>query len=162
ASDPAGGAWDYDDGNGTYTQHYTIKLDKQSFISDQTTYEAAVADGSLTPETVGTFYDLLPKGMAPQMDTIKMRDNDIIVEAYTIENYRGTGRTMLVVKADLTPQSSTYKEGSLTYYKDTVTLEFDAKITRLELNTYGNELHNVVSYESGNDKLGTVPGYQGE
>ncbi len=162
ASDPAGGAWNYEDGNGTYTQHYTIKLDKQSFISDQTTYEAAVADGSLTPETVGTFYDLLPKGMAPQMDTIKMRDNDIIVEAYTIENYRGTGRTMLVVKADLTPQSSTYKEGSLTYYKDTVTLEFDAKITRLELNTYGNELHNVVSYESGNDKLGTVPGYQGE
>ena len=39
---------------------------------------------------------------------------------------------------------------------------FDAKYAWTSLTDYGKTINNVISFESGNDQLGTIKGYSGE
>ena len=41
-------------------------------------------------------------------------------------------------------------------------MSFDAKYAWTSLKDYGKELNNVISFESGNDQLGTIKGFSGE
>ncbi len=142
--------------------HYTAEVSVQSFISDRTTYEAALADGTLQAEEGATWYDLLPEGMVPDLGSVTLRDGDAIRSMYTLENYQGSGRTLLVVSADLTPVPTTYENGDLTYYEDVITLKFDATYSTQSMNDYGADTHNVVAYQSDNDHVGSVEHYIGE
>ena len=142
--------------------HYEAEVSVESFITDRETYEQALADGTVTAEEGGTWYDLLPKGMVPLLDTVELREGDAVREMYTIEDYKGSGRTLLVVSADLTPVTSARDEGDVTYYDDVITIAFDATYSYESLESYGADPHNVVAYMSDNEELGTVEGYRGE
>ena len=144
--------------------HYKTTVSEQSNLTDLDSYNEAVATGAIAAETEGTFYDLLPLGVQPLTDTVKLRKGDTITGVETIENYKGSGRTMMVVKAKLTPKPEydRYGLGGLIGYCDTITMTFDAKYAWTSLVDYGRELNNVIAFESGNDQLGTVKNYSGE
>ena len=151
---------DYD--NNLVHVHFTGKVEERSFIADRATYEDAIASGELKSENHGIWYDLLPKGVTPLMDTIKLRDKDTITKAYTIGDYKGTGRTLLVVEADLTPVTTTYKPSDVTYYEDMITITFEATYDFVSMVDYGKNIHNVIAFESSKDVLGSVENYKGE
>ena len=154
----------YDDANRTATVSYTAQVELQSFISDETTHEQAIKDGDLQLETSGTWYDLLPVGAAPVLSSVRLREADSIKSMYTIENYENSGRTLLVVEADLTPVTDT--TGTDTdpdaFYSDILELTFDATIDYSIIAEYGEQIHNVVAYKSGNTSIGTIERYEGE
>lgn len=142
--------------------HYSGEVDIKSYITDRELYNKAVEEGDLSSETSGTFYDLLPAGMVPVMDSISLRSGDSIDEAYTVDNYNNSGRTLLVVKANLSPELSTYRENGLDFYQDVLKISFDAKYDLISMSDYGQTVHNVIAYQSGNTSLGSVDGYMGE
>lgn len=148
--------------NRRVTIHYSAKVEERSVINDKKTYEQAVADGRLAAETHGVWRDLLPKGVTPDIDSIKLRDEDRIVRARTIEDYNGSGRILLIVEAELTPNPISYRAGVMTYYEDIPSISFDAWYDFDALTDYGKAIHNVISFESSNDELGTTDGYKGE
>lgn len=137
---------------------YSANVSKRSGIGDMTRYEEAIAAGKMNPEENGVWYDLLPKGVVVDLSSIKLRDGDKIDAAYTLENYKGTGRTLLVVKADLTPVTTSFGD----YYGDSISISFNATYGFSDAFAYGFSPHNVIAFQSGNDSLGTVLGSIGE
>ena len=156
--------YESDPGEACVNIHYTTTVYEQSNLTDSDSYNQAVAAGVIQAETEGTFYDLLPMGVQVLTDSVRLRSDDTITSVQAIEDYKGSGRTMLIVKAKLTPRPSFEGRGvgSLTGYCDKITLSFDAKYAWTSLADYGINLNNVVSFESGNDQLGTIKNYSGE
>ena len=148
--------------NRTILIHYKARVEERSIINEKKTWQQAVDEGRLVSESSCTWRDLLPKGVAPDLSTIKLRAKDELLDAYTIEDYQESGRTLLVVKAKLTPVPQTYRSGDMTYYEDVPSISFDAVYDFESLKDYGYTLHNVISFESGNDTLGTITNYTGE
>ena len=153
---------DVDYTNRYVTIHYSAKVEERSVINDKKTYEQAIEDGRIVPETQGVWRDLLPAGVTPVLSTIKLRDNDQITRVYTVENYKDSGRTLLVVEADLSPATEKYEEDYFTYYANVPSISFDARYSFEGLYDYGQTPHNVISFESGNSYIGTVEGFSGE
>jgi pilin isopeptide linkage protein/uncharacterized repeat protein (TIGR02543 family) len=144
---------------------YTVRVQQQSDATSQEAWEQATGSGALPADKAGTFYDLLPSGVTVDMSTIKLRENDRITSAYTIPNYKGSNRTLLVVNAVLTPTAEAYERSGdtkTTYYEDVPRLTFSATYPFEEYAVRGQHLHNVAAYESGNDSLGTVENYCAE
>ena len=153
-----------DSGESCVNIHYQTTVYEQSNLTDMTSYNQAISTGAIQAEHEGTFYDLLPMGVEPITDSVKVRDSDTITGVQTIENYKNSGRTLLVVKAKLSPSLS-YRfndTGDLSGYCDVITMSFDAKYAWTSLTDYGKTINNVISFESGNDQLGTIKGYSGE
>ena len=153
-----------DSGESCVNIHYQTTVYEQSNLTDMTSYNQAMSTGAIQAEHEGTFYDLLPMGVEPITDSVKVRDSDTITGVQTIENYKNSGRTLLVVKAKLSPSLS-YRfndTGDLSGYCDVITMSFDAKYAWTSLTDYGKKINNVISFESGNDQLGTIKGYSGE
>ena len=142
--------------------HYSAYAHERSRIGSKTAYQQAVRDGAILEETSGTWYDLLPKGVYPDMESITLRSGDAIREAYTIENYNGSGRTLLVVSADLSSAITTYKDNMDYFYEDIPSIKFDAYYGFDDLKDYGDEIHNVIAFESDNAYLGNVETRMGE
>ena len=94
----------------------------------------------------GKFYDLLPAGGLLNASSIVVSASgaDLTPGEYTyemVENYRGSGRTMLIVTI-AEPTNSRYY---LTYQTSHA---YDS------ISDYGKNLLNSVAYETGNDKIG--------
>ncbi len=143
---------------------YTATVTEQSNLKVRSEYDAAVEDGVIPAETSGVWYDLLPPHVVPMLDTVKLRSGDIINNVYTIENFRDTGRTLLVVEADLAPKPA---NSNGIGYADMPTLTFTAFYTWLDMEQYGKELVNYVAFESTvdglrNNTLGTIKNQKGE
>ena len=144
--------------------HYTATLTEQSNLKERSDYDEAVEAGVIPAETSGIWYDLLPPHVVPLLDTIKLRKGDTITNVYTVEDYKDTGRTLLVVEAELTPVPASYNSIG---YADRPTLEFDAAYTWMDMDEYGSELVNYVAFESTvedlrNDTLGTIKNQMGD
>lgn len=156
--------YESDPGEACVNIHYKTTVYEQSNLTDEDSYRQAVQAGAIQKETEGTFYDLLPLGVEPLTDTVQLRADDTITSIQTIEDYKGSGRTMLIVKAKLTPKTTYESNGvaGLSGYCDAITMSFDAKYAWTALIDYGKELNNVISFESGNDQLGTIKNYSGE
>ena len=157
-------SYESDTGESCVNIHYQTTVYEQSNLTDMTSYNQAISTGAIQAEHEGTFYDLLPMGVEPITDSVKVRDSDTITGIQTIENYKNSGRTLLVVKAKLSPSLS-YRfndTGDLSGYCDVITMSFDAKYAWTSLTDYGKNINNVISFESGNDQLGTIKGYSGE
>ena len=153
-----------DSGEACVNIHYQTTVYEQSNLTDMTSYNQAISTGAIQAEHEGTFYDLLPMGVEPITDSVKVRDSDTITGIQTIENYKNSGRTLFVVKAKLSPSLS-YRfndTGDLSGYCDVITMSFDAKYAWTSLTDYGKTINNVISFESGNDQLGTIKGFSGE
>lgn len=157
-------SYESDKGEACVNIHYQTTVYEQSNLTDMTSYNQAMSTGAIQAEHEGTFYDLLPMGVEPITDSVKVRDSDTITGVQTIENYKNSGRTLLVVKAKLSPSLS-YRfndTGDLSGYCDVITMSFDAKYAWTSLTDYGKKINNVISFESGNNQLGTIKGYSGE
>lgn len=142
---------------------YSARVEERSVIPDRDTYELALATGDIVPERCGVWYDLLPKGMSPILSSVALRSGDRVRDVHTIENYKGCGRTLLVVKAELTPVPSGYSNGSVQRYMDAPSISFDAVYPFDSIKDYGSDVHNVIAFESlSRNPLGTVAGYGGE
>ncbi len=105
------------------------------------------------PQNRGTFWDLLPDGLHPDMDSIRVTGTSgeslKVASAQFLSNWKGSGRDMLKVTA----------EGSNNYDSDGsgMVLTFDSAIDYDDIWDMGHDgtlnLHNVVSYETGNSSI---------
>lgn len=118
--------------------------------------------GVLTPQRSGTFYDLLPMGVEPDMTSVKVTNYGgsvtcSIDSVETVENYRDTGRTLLVVRASLPDGAGNAlydKQGrSSSMAESGMTLDFKAFYPWDEYTDYGKSLLNSIAYETGNDSI---------
>jgi len=145
--------------------HYTLTTLEQSNLKDRNDYDRAVADGVVPAETSCIWYDLLPPGVIPLLDTIKPREGDAVTNVYTIDDFRNTGRILLVVEADLTPAPKGSSNGSK--YLDSPSISFDATYSWRAMAIYGRQLRNYAVFQSTapnlrNNTLGTMTGLRGE
>ena len=144
--------------------HYTAVATEQSNLKVRADYDEALAEGVIPAETSGIWYDLLPEGVVPLLETVKLRSGDAITNMYTVPDYNGTGRILLVVEADLTPVP-TYT--NYVGYADKPTLSFDAIYSWKDADELGSRVVNYVAFESTVDNLrhnvlGTLSGSKGE
>jgi hypothetical protein len=97
------------------------------------------------PQNGGIFYDLLPDGAVFDKKSVDVStDNGKFLpsSAYnviTIDNYRGTGRTMVIVDIDIT--GNCYQ----VYYNTVHSWN--------SLADYGKNVYNPVAYETGNESI---------
>ncbi|PJM78401.1 SpaA isopeptide-forming pilin-related protein [Bifidobacterium scaligerum] len=113
-----------------------------------------------TPQQRGTFYDLLPTGVTPDVDSVKVTAVDdttvmTILTAKAYPNYRGSGRTLLKVEAEAPDGYTNLRYTNGDAGKSTMTLRFDSYISWQDANDLGykdnaKDLHNVVAYETYN------------
>ena len=94
------------------------------------------------------------------------RFGDNIESVKIIENYKNTGRNLLIVKAKLKPlYKMQYSGNSITGdtgLYDNPSLSFRAHYTWTSLSDFGQTLKNYAVYESGNEYLGKISGLKGE
>ena len=145
------------------TLHYSAKVYEQSNLGVYRDYIDARNAGVIPAETKGVWYDLLPPGVYPVLDSVKLRSGDTITGMYTVPDYKGSGRILLVVEADLAPRPILKEKG----YADVPEISFDAVYTWADLETLGSHLTNYVAFESLTenlqfDTLGTIAGERGE
>lgn len=141
---------------------FSGKVQEQSSVLDKDTWEEAAKKGKIQTEKSGTWYDLLPKGVVADLSTIKLRDGDSITDTYTIENYKESGRTLLVVKAQLSGDPIYQDRNKVTYVEDDPSITFNATYSMSSYLDYGQSLHNVVVFESDNNTLGNVEHFIGQ
>lgn len=159
--------YDTDKDGQTTTLHYTANVYEQTNLTTLTDYNEAAAAGIFTPDTAGTFYDLLPKGVEPKLGTVKLNGDNAVESVSLKRNYKGTGRTLMTVKARVTPNPeyrSRWSAGNQPYdgYGDKITLSFDAVYSFDTERDYGSTLVNNIAYESAEPRWGTIAGYKGE
>ena len=162
----------------------TVTLKLQSNVFNKNEYLELLETGVLANPKGGTYYDLLPPGVQPVLSSIgidESKENDRVLEAYVIENYRNSGRTMLVVKvsfdehisgnADASYDYNKYAEYSDNYpsvgYKSVHKLHYTSIYPRSELiNRLTQDgvppLVNSVAFESDETFIGTILNWSGE
>lgn len=147
--------------------HYTLGVREHSNLPTLEEYYQAIKDGVFQQERGGYWYDLLPKDVIPNLSSVKAtREGDAVTAVKTIENYKGSGRTLLIVRTSLTPQPKWIVNGDsllgVGAYGDEFQIEFDAFYSWSSVATYGTKLNNVFGFESDNDQIGSVKGLMGE
>ena len=139
------------------------------------TYDAAqiVEHGMIEPQESGTFYDLLPLGVEPDLSSVEAlvyqernmgstmvpyddqgTDDPILVGAEAVPNWNGTGRTMLIAQVANSPHLvNSYQTNGYQMVYSGFRLTFDAYYPWDSLMDYGTEVINSIAYMSDNDTL---------
>ena len=158
----------------TLTVHTKATTTQQSNVLIRSDYDKGIAEGDIPFTTGGTWYDLLPPGVEPIVSSVKLQSGDKIQDVRTIENYKDSGRTLLIVEADLGDHVSYQSSGSSnpfpsdeTYpsegYKQVQVIEFDSYYSWEAVKRYGLEtVRNTIAFESNDDEAGTLEGWKGE
>lgn len=84
----------------------TIALNRVSTINNQSEFNYAVSENMFADSDSGVFYDLLPAGMRVDESSIKATQNVSIQNINIIENYKDSGRQLLVINANLVDKAS--------------------------------------------------------
>ena len=184
-----------DTNNRRVTISTTLTLMQQSNVPSRLEYNEALENGEIPNTNSGIFYDLLPIGVDPDLSTLMVDpipdpdaplDNSdpnarqvmigtgIVEDFWTYENYKDTGRTLLVVKVTFTEDHINYVSSRpsgypTTYpstgYNNSHTLTFDSTcsyITLLSNATGLNDMRNIAAYEADESIIGTYPEWSGE
>ena len=119
-----------------YRLSWTVKAKETAQISAE--------EKLYIPQSSGTLFDLIPKGATLDKNSIRVKNGDNYLSSSeykisTIQDYKGTGRTMLVVKILSGAQ----------WYE----LNYDTLYTWDSINDYGNNVYNPVAYKTGNDTI---------
>lgn len=132
---------------------YSLNMGEDvTYSEDNVSLGDLKANGFFTPQASVTFYDLLPKGVEPDVDTIKVTDtngDEAEITVDTDNDWRGSGRVMLVVHAASPDGANNY--GS--YGNSEFRMEFDAYYPWDNLSDYGTELENDAAVKTGNDEI---------
>ena len=150
---------------GQVKMHVATVANEQTNINQKEQYDQLVKNGAIQKETSGTFYELLPAGVIPDIESIKLRSGDLLKSVRVMKNYKGSGCSLLVAEALLSPipskgsaENPLGKEG----FRDSPVLEFDVIYPWEEMATFGKNVTVVAAFESGNSGLGTRKGLSGE
>lgn len=166
-----------------YTFEY-VDYDPDLFTSEEIKRSKVVNE-----QRIGTFYDLLPVGVSVDTSTIKVQKmnvngsnttsnnkisettknisgigEEVNIKYSIIDNYKNSGRTLLIVKANLDEDDSNYSDyiyvpSSTSYTAKSYYIYSGFKLTFTGLYSwdsitdYGSTLHNSVAYKSGSGKL---------
>ena len=134
---------------------------EQANVTDGTKYNEAVAAGAVIPETSGTWYLLLPEHFVPNTSTIQMRSGDRVTDVKVTENFRNSGRTLVTVKATLTPDPkklSSYNSQANNCWGDKIQISMDMYVPWSDYNKVRNGYAVYhAAFESGNPgRLGNL------
>lgn len=175
--------------------HSTLTLTQQSNITENDPdngpypgleeYMDVINNNEMPNALSGTFYDLLPPNVDPDIDSIRLADGEsgTIENAYVIN--KGANRKMLVVKVSFdnnisytkadTSKPNEYVSTVHPYdpdypiegYKNTHTIEFDSYISYDDAYNPNNfnellPMRNVAAFESNEDTIGNIHGWAGE
>ena len=149
----------------------TLTSVEQSNVIDRSDYDYAVESNLIPFVKGGTWYDLLPAGVTPDLDTITLSAGDKLLGAYTVENYKGSGRTLLVIEAEFAghisyTNSKTFSNDS-TFpdqgYKNVQTVSFISYYSWQEYEDHKNDtLINRTAFEADEDWIGNIADWSGE
>ena len=151
--------------------HTKAVTTQQSNVITERDYYIGIEEGDIPFTRAGTWYDLLPPGVEPDTSTVKLQSGDRIQDVWTIENYKDSGRTLLVVKASLAPHVSYTSSSAFpkdeTYpqngYKQQQVIEFDSYYSWQDVRMYGLEtVRNTIAFETDDDEAGNLNGWCGE
>lgn len=134
----------------------TARTDTNVYTDED--YEDAVEAGIVTRQEGGTFYDLLPAGVVPDLSTVRAVNGDAVLWAKTYENWRGSDRTMLVVRTMHVAKVQNKKEARF----ESVGIAFEGTYSWKDANDRGGEVRHTVAYESDAEVLGNQAGRRGE
>ena len=120
-----------------YTITWQIKM-------GETVTSGEEGDKEFVPQSSGTFYDLLPEGAAFVKKSVQVMDayDNRELPAFTvntIDNYQGSGRTMVIVHVNETGKA--------------YVISFDTNHAWNAIKDYGNMVYNPVAYETGNSSI---------
>lgn len=130
--------------------------ESREFSSEVLTADEIYDYGIINEQRVGTFYDLLPIGVYADLNTIQVKgyknNNNIPATASVINNWRGTGRDMLVIRAKVDEDKiNRYSTSSMAY--SGMQLSFKAYYDWDSISDYGNYLTNTIAYKSNSGAL---------
>ena len=132
----------------TTTMYENDKLRHRYSVHWRVDQEETITTGAGDVESVlqnsGTFYDLLPAGSTLKSNSVSVADSngylaDNEFEYETINNYRDSGRTLLIV----------HVKSSGTNYR----LYYSTMHTWEDMMDYGKTFRNPVAYSTGNDNI---------
>ncbi|MGI6687093.1 MAG: Cna B-type domain-containing protein [Christensenellales bacterium] len=148
-----------------YSVNYTATMYDETTNPGDMTRDDLISEGILTEQRQSTFYDLLPPGTTVDLDTIKVRGYGLPSSApdfsHRVEirdNWKGSGRTMLIVHAQAPAGVQNYYYtgyGSYSYLRSGMVLSFTLYNTWGNVVDNGSYLVNAVAYESHDGALGT-------
>ena len=126
--------------NNTKKKYYRLSW----AVKAKETAQISAEEKLYIPQSSGTLFDLIPKGATLDKDSIRVKNGDNYLSSSeykisTIQDYKGTGRTMLVVK--ILSGAQWYELG------------YDTLYTWDSINDYGNNVYNPVAYKTGNDTI---------
>ena len=126
--------------NNTKKKYYRLSW----AVKTKETAQISAEEKLYIPQSSGTLFDLIPKGATLDKNSIRVKNGDNYLSSSeykisTIQDYKGTGRTMLVVKILSGAQ----------WYE----LDYDTLYTWDSINDYGNNVYNPVAYKTGNDTI---------
>lgn len=147
--------------------HYNATVYEASNQTSEANYNAMIESGALPNDPGGAYYDLLPRNMHVDTSTVKA---DGLTSVRTVDNWRGTGRTMLIVTVTHTHNAQQYGVNGTRVWGEKLNLEFDATYSWMDMadgavDASGDTqtmLTNNIAYASNADYLGTVAGRKGE
>ena len=150
-----------------------ITMTQQSNIDSRSFYDTVRASGELPDSKHGFYYDLLPYHVEPDLDSVTA-ENGTIVNKRIIEDWQGSGRTMLIVEVEHTDQISFYDEGMHDFEEMPASFPSDAYRNQHSINFYCyyswddaqehgvDNLVNLAAYESSEDVVANLQMWAGE
>ena len=145
---------------------YRIKVTEQTNITDLSVYSKAVSEGVFPQQTRGVFYDLLPLGAYPEVDSFRLRNADSIEGIEFKEDFNGTGRTLVKVKAKLKPSpaylSSYYSPSGINGIADVPELSFSLVYSDVSALEFEKTLYNTALFISGDGAMGNAEKWKTE
>lgn len=128
-----------------------------------TALEAVKAMGIVGDQTEGVFYDLLPTGTTVDPSTISVvtyGNKEVCTYAIdTIENWQGSGQTMLIIKVTAPGETNYYSQrisdlDRAAFLQSGFILKYSLIYTWQDYHDYGSTMLNSAAYRSGTGKLG--------
>lgn len=165
--------------NSRVVLNYTLNADNQTNITDPELLKDAISKGIIKEETSGTWYDLLPRGVDIDINSITVNNGDSIESINLEKNYKDSGRDLLIVKTRHNPNYQ-MKFGDNTWRKsilgidglcDTPSISYKAYYTWALMRNYADISSGSIkfivnsdsAYKSGNEgDIGISKGYLGE
>ncbi len=163
------------------TVHVSDTFYQQTNVTSREDYNRQLEDGVIYSSNSGVWYDLLPIGMEPDLNTVAVSGGGEIKWKQAIPNYKGSGKTLVVVRVEY-PEELRYREAGssdstagpnetgLTGYRNQHTLTFDGKYTwddiiALKFRTAeqdGVSLYHTAVFQADEEEVGNLINFCGE